>query len=270
MTMQVGMVGSDGIVLASDTKWHQNDGDAVWQAWGSPKIAVNPSGSIAVACAKDMRKGIDMARAIFEQLGSEYWEKPELKLEEISESRSSRHSPHEAECLIGLAFPTPRIFHLACGCSESAALCTPILDRRAAGDALNSALFWHMRYYTVKPVRELIRLAAQIIVDAAEISNGGIGGLQIAYTDGSGFRFVSEDRKNAVEAEAKRRGTRIGRIIFKMSKSPADNPIPDPTLEAFHDLLDKAATTAVPVSPPAPKGKPASSSVLQAEKTLDA
>ncbi|WP_263367460.1 hypothetical protein [Edaphobacter bradus] len=37
-------------------------------------------------------------------------------------------------------------------------------------------------------------------------------------------------------------------------------PIPDPTPEAFHDLLGRAATTVVPASPPAPKGKPASSS----------
>jgi hypothetical protein len=39
-----------------------------------------------------------------------------------------------------------------------------------------------------------------------------------------------------------------------------DKPIPDPTPQQFHDLLDKAATTAVPASPRVPKGKPASSS----------
>ena len=42
-----------------------------------------------------------------------------------------------------------------------------------------------------------------------------------------------------------------------------DKPTPDPTPEAFHDLLDKAATTVAPTSPPAPKDKPESSSVLR-------
>jgi hypothetical protein len=48
-----------------------------------------------------------------------------------------------------------------------------------------------------------------------------------------------------------------------------DKPTPDPTPQAFHDLLDKAATTQV-VSAPARKGKPAASSVPPAKKTSGA
>jgi hypothetical protein len=214
MTMQVGLVGSDGIVLASDTKWHENHAGVVWQGWGSPKISLDSTGHIAVACAKDMRKGTEIARAILSELSSEHWENPESRLEEIASSRLTPHFPYEAECLIGISSPSPRLFHLACGCNHASAFCTKITDRRAAGDALNSALFWHMRYYTVMPIRKLIRLAAQIIVDASEIANGGIGGLQIAYTDGTGFTCLSDDKCQQLEAEARERGVQIGRIIF--------------------------------------------------------
>ena len=217
MTMQVGMVGSDGIVLASDTKWTENhaaSGSSVRQDWSSPKIDLDPTRKVAVACAKDMRKGVQIARAILAELSSDHWENPQPKLEEIAASRSSPHSPFEAECLIGLACPSPRLFHLACGCSGGPALCTQIQDRRAAGDALNSALFWHMRYYKVMPVRKLIRLAAQIIVDAAEISSGGIGGLKIAYTKGPGFRFLPDEETREVEAEARKRGSQIEKLLL--------------------------------------------------------
>ena len=217
MTMQVGMVGSDGIVLASDTKWTENhavSGNFVRQDWSSPKIELDPTGNVAVACAKDMRKGVQVARAILAELSSDQWKDPQSKLEEIAASRSSPHSPFEAECLIGPASPTPRLFHLACGCSSGPALCTQILDRRAAGDAMNAALFWHMRYYKVMPVSKLIRLAAQIIVDAAEISNGGIGGLKIAYTDGPRFVFLPDEKTSEVETESRKRGSQIEELLL--------------------------------------------------------
>jgi len=50
-----------------------------------------------------------------------------------------------------------------------------------------------------------------------------------------------------------------------------DKPVPDPTREQFHALLRKAAATQVaPVSIPAPKDRPASSSAPQADETSDA
>lgn len=55
-------------------------------------------------------------------------------------------------------------------------------------------------------------------------------------------------------------------------KMKRDKKIPDPTPKAFHDLLDKAATTQVALEAVVPvrKGKPALSSVRRAKKTSGA
>jgi 20S proteasome alpha/beta subunit len=107
MTMQIGMVGTDGIVLASDQKWTQEYED-IRQSWGASKIGLDKTGNVAIGCAKDMRKSVAIARSILAELDSSHWENPISKIEEIANGKLSRHSPFEAECLIGMAYPTPR------------------------------------------------------------------------------------------------------------------------------------------------------------------
>src|ERR1035437_5124768 len=79
MTMQVAMVGTDGIVLASDTKW------AIAQRRGnlesrhtslSTKITVNDQCTVAISCAKHMETASAIADAIIKELSDKDWECP--------------------------------------------------------------------------------------------------------------------------------------------------------------------------------------------------
>jgi hypothetical protein len=57
MTMQVGMIGSNGIVLASDTRWQRSlvrREMGTWHTSGGYKINISGNKKIVTSCAQDM------------------------------------------------------------------------------------------------------------------------------------------------------------------------------------------------------------------------
>jgi len=121
MTMQVGMMGSDGIILASDVWTHTNVNTAlvpperlVWAAEGRSKITIFSDGDLAVLRAYDMRQAKSVSDAIGTELTREYWGEPEKRIEEIANAAlSSEVDRRGIQCLIAIRTPLS-LFKLEC------------------------------------------------------------------------------------------------------------------------------------------------------------
>jgi len=74
MTMQVGMVGTDGVILASDTKW--TDTRELRHTFGSSKIKLTADRRVAITCARNMETSCRMAEWILAELSDEQRKNP--------------------------------------------------------------------------------------------------------------------------------------------------------------------------------------------------
>src|SRR5262249_5822525 len=68
MTMQVGMVGTDGIVLASDTKWVEHTLGAARNIYDKTKIKISDERGIAISYARNMETAGPVADSIIAEL----------------------------------------------------------------------------------------------------------------------------------------------------------------------------------------------------------
>lgn len=220
MTMQIAMVGSDGIVLASDTCWsntHRGMTSAIRDTSSATKIIQNDV--VAIACARDMETSVPIARAIINGMGEKQWEEnTKHYIESIAEGvLATAGDRTNIECLIVATRPDLRLFHLASGVTvdkvPTSAYCRDILDKAVAGDTANSAVFWSERYYRRAPIAFLVSLAAQVIIDAGK-RHGFISGLEIFLCDGSGIRRLPDDEITDHELQAGKRGRVIGELLF--------------------------------------------------------
>jgi hypothetical protein len=204
MTLQVGMVGTDGIVLASDTRWVATQ--EMWQTTNSTKITISHERGMAIACARNMEVSVTIARAIIADLKNEECDDPCIPIEKIatrflSQSSEDRRDP---ECLIVLAKAEPRLFTLRVGtiCGRLAPLCVREDKKAVAGDHGNAAVFFVQRYYSRKPMCDLLPLAAQLVIGGGKLNPYGIDGLEILLCEASGFHPVPEESIRQLQARA--------------------------------------------------------------------
>lgn len=224
MTMQVGMVANNGIVIASDTLSTREPSrnapeGTVWYGYNGPKIVISDSCKIAVTCARDMMLASALAEALLEGLTPEHWLNLAPRIRDIASANSARRHWGAVECLVALVEPSPALFHLQCLEQGTETFCPQITSFGFAGDRCNAAIFWAMRYYSarsaeVRSVQSLLPLASQIIVDAGRLNSGSIGGLEIVYSDTSRFRRVAESDIRALEAQAESRSKSIEELFF--------------------------------------------------------
>jgi hypothetical protein len=88
MTMQVGMVGTDGVLIASDTRWMNtprwsNTLEGCRHTFNSSKIRINHERGIAIGFARNMETARQVADDIISSLKDEEWEYPILPIEAI-------------------------------------------------------------------------------------------------------------------------------------------------------------------------------------------
>ena len=121
MTMQIGIVAEDGIVLASDIWTHAEVTDEiraaartcpVWKGEPVSKIEISRGASgIAVSRAHDLQQARLVSDAIISNLSEEYWEDPVKRLREIASDALSPHPHYKGStCLVALMKPLPHIF----------------------------------------------------------------------------------------------------------------------------------------------------------------
>ncbi len=107
MTMQVGLVGCDGIVLVSDSLTYtdpperiRNRPHVVRTTSTLQKIRISRSGKMAVSCAWDMRQALALADAINDGFAEELKVPVNEQLRNLALQEMTRNEWRSAECLI--------------------------------------------------------------------------------------------------------------------------------------------------------------------------
>lgn len=232
MTMQVGLVGSNGIVLASDTRITRepagmttNDiGRAVRSASACSKMTFSDNGSIAVSCAEDLESACLVAEHIITDLTEEDLANPEAIADgivRIAETTLSQEK-QKVQCLIVLADHGGLLFRLQFGQVDNKnpnsawrAECGQCLDRGFAGDVTNPSVYWAERYHCeFLPVEQLVPLAAQLIVSAHLLNSASVGGLEIVLCQDSKIVPIPPERINELRRKASELDRTIGNLIF--------------------------------------------------------
>ena len=216
MTMQVAMVGTDGIVLASDLLWVDNN-VRIMSSQLSPKIKLSPKCDLAVSFARSLETSGPIADAIL-ALKDSAWESPVTSIE--AAARQVLDSPivgrKDVQCLI--VSTKPKLDAYLLRVAQLGGVWTPscqnVLGYAWAGDDSNPAVFWIKKYYEHRPISALLPLAAQLIVSASEMNSGGIEGLEIVLCYQSGIKRQADDVTIALELEAKKRSRAVGELIF--------------------------------------------------------
>jgi hypothetical protein len=219
MTVQVAMVGTDGIVLAGDTRHSikpRFEGAAARYGYGSTKIRIDDEGKIAVCCAMDMVAAKRFADRILSELINEGpTTNRERRIKEIGiEVADGLCGGRDIECLIAFADSLTTFYRFRFMGADREASVDQIFDAAPAGDTVNSAIFWRMRYYTRLPISQLIVLASHLVVSAGELNTAMIDGLEIVLCDSNGFRRLSQDENREWADRAIERGKRIGDLVL--------------------------------------------------------
>lgn len=210
MTMQVAMVGTDGIVLASDTQWMNNERDVRHTSTAS-KIKIHYEKGVAIACARSLALASRVADDLLDELSDVDWSLLEMRAIPIAEKvlDAATNNRSDFQCLIVTSRPTLAAFHLCSGVypQQKHPTCQRIPNCQVAGDTVNPAVFWSERYYWRSSLRheiqQLVALAAQVICSAHELSKDAISGLEIVVCDGSGPHRVSEDSIQQFQSDVK-------------------------------------------------------------------
>jgi hypothetical protein len=213
MTMQVAMVGTDGIVLASDTKWTNQSGGAAFDEHSS-KIRIDSTGKLAASLARNMGTSRAIAKAISEELSDADWINPCGRMEAVAREILTSATQKSAECLIASAHSSLRLFHLEVTTGDGLAIspnCREMQGKAIAGDRVNSSVFWSEMYYREGlPVKYLIPLAAHLILTAGRVGRGGIGGLEIAVCRDRGFARLPDEAISALQSDSLEWDRKVG------------------------------------------------------------
>jgi hypothetical protein len=208
MTLQVALVGTDGIVLASDMKVSDIT-SGVLRTFVSSKIQFSPNRKLVVACARDdssLVAGKRIVRELESQNPGRLCVKMETIGEEVIANKTSTGKDGEV-IAISLA-DLSQVFHLRI--TSTFQRCMPVFDKAVAGHDTNSSIFFAQRYYQRRPVNELIVLAAHVVQFGAKLNSSGIEGLEIIVCQPSGFHQLSPDSIAALEARVDECDTTLG------------------------------------------------------------
>lgn len=154
MTIQVGMVGSDGVLLASDTRWTDESG--VWrEPWDQTKVKIDHKSGIAVSLSGKMITAGRLADAIIAE-GNHDWLTSEIGgRQRIGDAVLSHVYPgtESCECLVVFMRPSMKLYRLKIAMIDKhwELLADPMLGKVFAGDCKNCAMFWVDRYYPHNP-----------------------------------------------------------------------------------------------------------------------
>jgi hypothetical protein len=216
MTLQVGMLGTDGIVLAGDTRLSRipRPGfNAPWQSYNGPKILLSPSGRIAVSCAHDMQTGKAVGEAIFAGMTRGDDPSSEQQIREIASSVA--HGPG-VECPVAFSDPLPSlyVFRYAKGEYDDDIESQRVIECAATGDTRNPAVFWGMMYYRALPVEKLKHLAACMIASGSQMNSAIVNGLEMVFCTKDGCRRLDEGATVELLSTAKTRIEQVGDLIL--------------------------------------------------------
>ncbi len=210
MTLQVGMVGIDGVVVVGDTWQHVEPQNKSWYGYHASKLRVSDSGRIAVACARDMDTSTRIAEEIFRRLTGN----SEGRASEFLDLGTQAANGRDSECLIVFADPEPSLYLFLCD-KNGNRRCEEVYSCFSIGDAGNSAIFWAMHFYSrTLSVSQLTRLAALVVISAGKLNSGSIGGLEVMTCDLGGIHIWPRPENETLESATQNLLKQIGELVL--------------------------------------------------------
>jgi hypothetical protein len=210
MTLQFGLVGTDGIVLASDRRL-TDQGHKTRTSSDDCKFRLNERRTIATAWAlKDT--GLIVERAIRAQMVDDCHD-PKQTLEDIAEKIwDNVNAKNSAQLLVVLQKPRLRLFSIRLNDFVVVHEC---MSKITTGDEQNPAVYFVERYYQKRPVKELAVLAAQAVLMAPGLNSGSVGdGLDILLCQQEGFLRMSEGSNAALVSQVKSLDNQLEQLII--------------------------------------------------------
>jgi hypothetical protein len=193
MTLQVALVGTDGIVVASDKKVNLLNQNFNTTAIRS-KILINSDRKIAACWSGEQSPSYSLAEHIVLKMNDADLQFPYHPLRMASNEILSRRGIHgeeygSAEVVVITIQNEPKAYEITaardrCDCFEAP-------DKIVKGHIANPALFFTERFYERLPISALLPLAAHAIVTAGKINPRGIEGLEIIRCTNDGFNPLS-------------------------------------------------------------------------------
>jgi hypothetical protein len=216
MTLQVALVGTDGIVLGSDrqknflppdagavttsslvSKIFRNDSRGVMASWSGANPAIEVAKRVVAFPDNEIRspKALeDLAKEVFEdestKLGMEY---------------------PASEVLLVTKSDVTKIYQLIV---QKQPACWPVLDKVIAGNSANVAVYFVQRFYRKLPMVELLPLVAHTILEGGRTNPGGIQGLEIVCCSEAGLEPVPDDKITELTDLSDRVESEIRRLLF--------------------------------------------------------
>jgi hypothetical protein len=255
MTIQVGLIGNGGIVLASDRRVTAKDlkvgeelvGYAAYIGKLETKIELSKETNIAISCADNLTFARKVAKQIIaeleaDDLADEY--SASGAIERIVRVASSEEGK-TAQWLIALKCPdwhllkcilspcevvselglvtitrqptgTKEQFNAsAIPNAEWDVSCAPCRSWDFAGEITNPAIFWHKYHDEYLSPGRLIPLAAHLILSAHFFNSKGVDGLDIVQCDASGVRLLSTSSITALQKKSRMLNENISEYLFK-------------------------------------------------------
>jgi len=207
MTMQVGLVAEDGVLLASDTKWVEED-YGLTRAYHASKIKISADGAVAIAHARKMIPSGEIADRIIRELTDDDWKlQPVASIQRITQDVIGKTNPRQdAHCLIVRTRPALCLFSLKTREMPGETGWYPVCQRmemyEVSGHDTNLARYWLERHYYRHAMQKLALLAATTITAAAKFNSAMIGGLEMVACDSTGCRRLSPEWTRELAAKA--------------------------------------------------------------------
>ena len=219
VTLQIGMVGSDGFVIVGDMWKHVPSSKRQWFGYVGTKLMISPSGKSLAAVARDVDVASDVATEIFAQLESS----SEGRIDRIKEISSRVAQGHDIECFVIFTQPQPEMYFIQKD-KSGPTTCELMYGCYPLGDAGNPAYYWTMRYYGAgKTVDQLVRIGALVVIEAARFNNAMIQGLEVATIDGQGLRIWDRKESDALKSEIDVLESRISALVQGTPQVPVDD-----------------------------------------------
>jgi len=222
MTFQIGMVGEDGVLLASD-RAHVRIGHLPRTTFSAEKITICPSGNMAYCCAGD-----DLMQTVADEICTP------RKLDSLSAKEFFRQNISLAMERVAKAWKCPGSILSASTHGDSVELIgidiqainncpdvRKIEDRDFQGDSINAAVFFIERYLPVKqyvklPLEDLKLIAAHAVLMASELNPIGISGLDIVLCrPGKAFEKLGPSEIEELKAKSKTLDSQIAAALIR-------------------------------------------------------
>lgn len=211
MTLQIGIVASDGFAIVGDTWKYVAAQGRSWFGYSGPKMLMSPSGKSLAAIARSVEISFKAAKEIFVQLEVHAG----YRGDEISRIVSELAGDCDVELFLIFTDPRPEMYFLQKE-KNGPPKCELMYGCYPIGDAGNSAYYWVMRYADANlAVEQFVRIGALTVLTGAKINPAMIRDLEIAtYDRGQGLRIWERAETAAVRAEIDQLDARIGAALL--------------------------------------------------------